>query len=214
MKIAQIRELSKKSTEESLFVGILREFSFPIVKICLNYNVSPNTVSIINILVGFFTPMLFLINQYYIGFVFLFLWRILDMVDGEIARIKKQHSAYGGFLDYVGEKILPPLLFISIGFSQNILLLSLLPAIFYVIAYYPLIIKISSGNNIFSDCAEGLYLLITVPIVYFALLFNNYSMHLFFLIMTFLYMTQINIEIFSINTIKEGINTNLKKIRG
>ena len=90
----------------------------------------------------------------------------------------------------------------------------MLPAIFYVVAYYPLIIKIPSGTNMFSECAEGLYLLITVPVVYFALLFDSNSMHYFFLIMTFLYITQINIEIFSVNKIKEGINTNLKKMRG
>ena len=86
---------------------VVRPFSILLSIPLLNTNVTPTTVtklSIISCLIGFFMlvlyPSIMLIKI--IGWTFIFLWAILDGVDGNIARAKNQCSLEGDLWDTIG----------------------------------------------------------------------------------------------------------------
>jgi phosphatidylglycerophosphate synthase len=108
----------------------VRPLSFYPTAVSMNIGLTANQttwISIIVLLVGFF---LLAVGNYLTalaGAALLFVWLVLDSVDGNIARYEKTCSRYGEFLDALGAYV-AQLSFFAAGvgfyFSRNSLLLS------------------------------------------------------------------------------------------
>jgi len=92
--------------------------------------ITPNQVSTIGFLIGFSGTLFFLFGataiDAVVGAIILFLWLILDRVDGEIARFRKMKSITGLFLELSYDFLIMPLIFIALSvFLYNIYSISL-----------------------------------------------------------------------------------------
>ena len=97
---------------------VIRKISFYITWIFLKFGFSANQTTYIAIIVGL-TGCGFIIYTDYkikiIGTLLINFWIVLDCVDGNIARYKKESSEYGEFIDSLGGYLMNALLFLSVG---------------------------------------------------------------------------------------------------
>lgn len=102
-------------------VHLSRKISIWITYFLIDRSISPNQVTILWIVLGVFGSLLFIINAYWVSMVAIFLlyasW-ILDNVDGELARYRKQFSIEANFLDMLGHQVILPLVFGCLTFSM------------------------------------------------------------------------------------------------
>lgn len=96
-----------------------RPFSLRVSWALSKTNVSPNSITLLQIFVGlagclwiFLDPS---ISAFLGGVVLLHLAYLLDCVDGEIARAKKMNSVAGIFIDKYAHAITMPAIFVSVG---------------------------------------------------------------------------------------------------
>lgn len=109
------KEKRKRSSWWARLVS--RPISFVFTYLFINMGISANIVSIISILEVLIACILIMIGgQCTIWGVFLYVfWHVLDCVDGNIARIKKESSYVGAFLDAVSGYTAPAFIFLSVG---------------------------------------------------------------------------------------------------
>ena len=95
----------KKNSRSSLWVRLwVRKASFPVTYLFINTGWSANMVSILSWIIIFVAGALLCINSFYAmltGVILTNFWLVLDCVDGNIARVKKQKSFMGDFFDAV-----------------------------------------------------------------------------------------------------------------
>lgn len=95
----------KKNSRSSLWVQLwVRKASFPITYLFINTGWTANMVSILSWVVVFFAAVLLCINNFwcmFVGTILTNFWLVLDCVDGNIARCKKQKSFMGDFFDAI-----------------------------------------------------------------------------------------------------------------
>lgn len=95
----------KKNSRSSLWVQLwVRRASFPITYIFINTGWTANMVSILSWILIAVASVFLSINNFWfmlVGVVLINFWLILDCVDGNIARVKKQKSYMGDFFDAV-----------------------------------------------------------------------------------------------------------------
>ena len=84
---------------------ILRKISIRFTSVLVERNVSPNTVTLLSLLVGFIAAYVAAQGSYLAGGSLLLLSLILDCVDGEIARYKSAFSALGAWLDALSDRV-------------------------------------------------------------------------------------------------------------
>jgi len=80
----------------------------------------PNTVTVIMILMALSSTIFFFFGGYWnmiIGAVVLHLYFLLDVIDGNVARVTNQKSIRGKYLDFIPTIIAHPLIFISLGWG-------------------------------------------------------------------------------------------------
>ena len=84
---------------------ILRRISIPIAKRISLYNIDPNIITVIGFIFGIFAAIM--ISQSYLveGLILIILSQIIDVVDGDLARITKSTSESGRFLDSLLDRI-------------------------------------------------------------------------------------------------------------
>tara|TARA_R110002096_G_scaffold436038_3_gene665865 strand:+ start:8699 stop:9448 length:750 start_codon:yes stop_codon:yes gene_type:complete len=109
-----------KPVGELLFARLyLRYLSLPFTQILLRTSATPNQVTVAFLLCGFAGGLMQLDQQHRFvaiaGSLVLQFALILDCVDGEIARVKKQYSIKGPYLDMVGHRLIHCVLFFSLG---------------------------------------------------------------------------------------------------
>lgn len=96
----------KKNSRSSLWVKIIiRKISFFVTYIFINLGLSANTTSVISAFVVLAGSILLGIDYFIcrlIGAILINFWLVLDCVDGNIARCKKQSSYMGEFYDALG----------------------------------------------------------------------------------------------------------------
>src|SRR3989338_1509106 len=103
---------------------------YPFLKLALYYNLSPNQVSKIGILLGILGSLCFLVCNFWIsllGCVFLHMCILADWIDGDVARFRDMKSLRGVHLDKIMFDTTIPILFFSVGWAtyyeqQSILL--------------------------------------------------------------------------------------------
>lgn len=106
-----------------------------LTQIFLKKNFTPNEITIMMIISGVLGAVLFSFGNIavkIIGIVFIHMWYILDCVDGEVARIKKQFSRFGKEIDYSAHILNHPLFngayaisLIALGRYSSVLILAL-----------------------------------------------------------------------------------------
>ncbi|MDC1050747.1 hypothetical protein OAQ87_00950 [Candidatus Marinimicrobia bacterium] len=97
------------------------KFSLFFSWIFINLNFTPNNVTFLFFIVGFFGSFFFLSNNIFLIIIGYFFWRlhiIFDICDGEVARFTKVFSMNGAYWDYMIHAVLYPLYFINICVSQ------------------------------------------------------------------------------------------------
>lgn len=114
--------LKSIDVEEILDLLIYRPLSFLFVKLIYPTNLTPNQISVISMIFGLGSGVLFYFGEYefiFAGGISIFISNILDCADGQLARLKKNGTKVGriidGFIDYVtGASI-----FFGIGFALH-----------------------------------------------------------------------------------------------
>ena len=103
----------------------LRKLSFFITPVIAMLPVTPNMITVLSILTGI-TGAIFLmlpgVRNYFIGFLLIFAWYFLDVLDGDLARFKQKQSLKGGYIDVLGHYIVNPLIFSSFSIYLALML--------------------------------------------------------------------------------------------
>jgi hypothetical protein len=100
--------LKSYDVEEIIDLYFFRPLSFLFVKLIYSTNITPNQISIVSMLFGILTGVMFAFGtpQFLAyGAVALIISNLLDCADGQLARLKKNGTGIGriidGFIDYV-----------------------------------------------------------------------------------------------------------------
>lgn len=110
---------AKKNSKSSLWVRtIVRKVSFPTTWLFINCNCSPWMASMISVVVAIAGSTLMCVNDEVcriLGVVLIEFWLVLDCVDGNIARVKKQSTEYGKFVDALSGYYVTGFVFVGMG---------------------------------------------------------------------------------------------------
>jgi|GEM_PF-2633916 len=121
--IKQLRKLGQvpARTHDGWYGRLVgRRISIYFTRLLLPLGVTPNQATLLSIGFGVAGGILLAFNRAglsLIGVLLLQLWFVFDCVDGELARIKKQSSINGLFLDLVGHCVVDPSTFICLAFA-------------------------------------------------------------------------------------------------
>lgn len=113
----------------------MEDFLRPLAKILSPY-ISPNQMTLIGFTFGLLSCVFNYYTVEYLAFVCFFLNRVLDCLDGIIARVSNRQSDFGGYLDIIVDFIVYALLPITSVLSNpsytSFTLLSILLSSYYV----------------------------------------------------------------------------------
>ncbi|MFW9882570.1 MAG: CDP-alcohol phosphatidyltransferase family protein, partial [Candidatus Thorarchaeota archaeon] len=141
-KICQEKKLEKQKRDKEWWHAVPRFISRYITWILVKTPISANFITIFSVIVciaglifiGLANPFLILL-----GFIFLYIYLVLDEVDGEVARYKEQTSIHGIFFDEIGHLFIHTGLFFTFGYSiyritrdELFLILGILTALFFL----------------------------------------------------------------------------------
>ncbi|MFQ5664258.1 MAG: CDP-alcohol phosphatidyltransferase family protein [Terriglobia bacterium] len=93
-----------------------RALSRPITAWLCRTRVTPNQVTILSLLIGLAGALLFVLGQPLWAGLTVQLASIVDGVDGELARLKRDASAFGAFLDSLLDRYADGLIFLAMGY--------------------------------------------------------------------------------------------------
>lgn len=79
--------------------------------------ISPNSITILTFLLGLISTFILAQGMYIIGGLIVFLVSMLDGVDGELARLRNETTAFGGFLDSVLDRYVDLMIILSLVYS-------------------------------------------------------------------------------------------------
>jgi phosphatidylglycerophosphate synthase len=121
LKNSYTEEKKAVDRRENIFIYyIVRPISYIVTIPFIKLGISANTVSILSSIIALLGSALIAIDDYLLGILggcFVFLWIVLDCVDGNIARLNKKPSGKGEFLDAMGGYILNATIFMALGSS-------------------------------------------------------------------------------------------------
>jgi len=130
--VIELKKICRKKVETVWYAKyMVRPFSIYITKILLYTSITANQVSLIGMTLGIcgaFAIGYGTIQSGFVGVMLLQFSYLLDCIDGEIARYYKQSSVNGIFIDFLGHRIVIPLIFLGAAFmiymnSQNLYML-------------------------------------------------------------------------------------------
>jgi len=113
------------NTEGWIARGLNKKISFRLTRRLVTIPITPNQITIFNLLLGILGCLGFLSTNYLwqlLGAVLLQLNSVLDGCDGEVARLKVVTSKIGGWLDTIADDILNNVMFLCLIlglFSEN-----------------------------------------------------------------------------------------------
>lgn len=142
MKLNEIKQFVPNHPYFSIIDRLCIVLSPPFINIFLKMRLRPNSITLLMIIFGIVgcvclsVPVL---TIKWFGVICLFLWYMMDICDGAIARITKQFSKYGKEMDYMAHLITHPAFVISLWIN------------FYELGYYNMTIY-SIGCIIMASC--------------------------------------------------------------
>ncbi len=117
---------SLRASKEYLFVPVTSGFS----------RIHPTTITIAAFVMGLFTVASIVLGLYHLTWIFWLLNRVLDGLDGEVARRYGKQTAFGGYLDILCDMTIYALIPLALVFANPAplawLSLGLLLASFYI----------------------------------------------------------------------------------
>lgn len=111
--------LANRSNDGFFSVLVLRRLSKPITALSVKFGVSPNLITFISLLVGFYAAYLFSQSQYLAGAIFFQLSLIIDCSDGEVARYTRKFSDFGRWFDASTDRVKEYLVYGSLAYSAG-----------------------------------------------------------------------------------------------
>ena len=93
---------------------LFRKVSIYFTILLIFFKFKPNSVTVLSILVGFFSAISFYLGSLNLGSILLFISITLDFSDGEVARYNSSGSLEGEYLDLILHWILHPIILSSV----------------------------------------------------------------------------------------------------
>lgn len=156
--IEELKKICFKGNYETLPAYpryVTHKISIRIVKLLLHTSISPNQITLLSIVIGIISSIMFAAAipvYFFAGALILELYYVLDAVDGQLARCKKLSSMTGGYFDYISNYIVPPSVFFCIGLGLVRDSGDILPIIFAFSASISV-----SLISIFSECKHSVF---------------------------------------------------------
>ena len=107
----------KIPTRNNIVEDLYSKFANLITPYFLKTNLTPNHITIISGIFGVIGSLMLISTQHYyliISAILIQLYAILDLVDGDVARIKNLQSAFGMWLDIFFDKLIDFLIILSL----------------------------------------------------------------------------------------------------
>lgn len=95
--------------------NVMRVLSIYITKLLAQTPVKPITVTLVSVVLGVFGAWLLTDGHWLLGILLVNGWYLLDHVDGELARLRKEVSPTGFYFDTIANAFVPPLTFVGLG---------------------------------------------------------------------------------------------------
>lgn len=93
---------------------VYRRFSVPLARLLLPLGISPNSVTLVATLLGFYAAYLIGVGNSVLGVGVLLVSQILDCADGDLARLGNRVTKLGAYLDRVLDRFVDAALIISL----------------------------------------------------------------------------------------------------
>jgi phosphatidylglycerophosphate synthase len=142
-KIEPLRELNNiaqkpdyKKVGNWMARNITREMALPVTWLFLHLPITANGVTLIAFIFGASSAVFFAMGTrsgMLWGAALLQIWYLLDHVDGQVARYRKEESVTGVFFDYLSHHIIHIAIFIGIGWGVYLNTLNVFYILFAVI---------------------------------------------------------------------------------
>lgn len=111
--------LANRSNDGFFSVLVLRRLSKPITSFSVKFGISPNLITFISLIVGFYCAYLFSQSQYLAGAIIFQLSLIIDCSDGEVARYTRKFSDFGRWFDASTDRVKEYLVYASLAYSAG-----------------------------------------------------------------------------------------------
>jgi archaetidylinositol phosphate synthase len=89
----------------------------PLARVFAGIGLTPNQLTLISLVFGIASALLYAFQHAYLGAAMLFLSGMFDFIDGGVARIIGKASAFGAAIDWIIDKYVDCLVLIGIGFG-------------------------------------------------------------------------------------------------
>jgi archaetidylinositol phosphate synthase len=89
----------------------------PVARVFAGIGLTPNQLTLISLVLGIASALLYAFQHAYLGAAMLFLSGLFDFIDGGVARIIGKASAFGAAIDWIIDKYVDCLVLIGIGFG-------------------------------------------------------------------------------------------------
>ncbi len=93
---------------------VYRRFSIPIARLLMHTPLTPNMITIIATLLGFYAAYLIAMQSIIAGVAVLMISQILDCADGDLARLSSRVTKVGAYLDRVLDRFVDAALIIAL----------------------------------------------------------------------------------------------------
>jgi phosphatidylglycerophosphate synthase len=100
--------------------NITRDMAVPLTWLFLHTSITANQITLLSLIVGLSASVAFVFfskASILIGALLLQIWYLLDHVDGQVARYRKQQSLTGIYFDFVSHYVIHCAIFLGIGFG-------------------------------------------------------------------------------------------------
>lgn len=101
-------QLNYKGSTDFMTKWVFPPVVWQLTKLCVRWNIHPNTVTIASILLAVAAVPLFANGYWFAGFLAAYGMAILDSVDGKVARVTLNSSSIGNILDHGLDIVHPP----------------------------------------------------------------------------------------------------------
>ena len=109
--------LANRSNDGFFSVLVLRRLSKPITALSVRFGISPNLITFVSLLIGFYSAYLFSQREYILGALLFQLSLIVDCSDGEVARYTRKFSDFGRWFDASTDRVKEYTVYAALAYS-------------------------------------------------------------------------------------------------
>jgi hypothetical protein len=109
--------LANRSNDGFFSVLVLRRLSKPMTALSVRLGISPNLITFVSLLIGFYSAYLFSQQEYLLGALLFQFSLIIDCSDGEVARYTRKFSNFGRWFDASTDRVKEYIVYASLAYS-------------------------------------------------------------------------------------------------